>query len=168
MARNQPNITAQQLYDSTADLAVIYRREGRHDKAAALEATRSDLARQFGLKPSATSNVVPFPLSRQFRPGRDLRCGARLMVETLTMLSSQDWRARKVIADHLGLDVEKVTDEASLIDDLGADSLDFVEIAIALEEEFDVELADDDAWFNVKIVAEALALIGASLGKRVS
>lgn len=51
---------------------------------------------------------------------------------------------RALIADHLGVDVTDVTDEKVIADDLGADSLDAVELVMALEEEFEVEIPDDD------------------------
>lgn len=51
----------------------------------------------------------------------------------------------KIIADHLGLDLSEVTDEKHLIDDLGADSLHTVELIIEFENEFDIEIPDDDA-----------------------
>ena len=54
-------------------------------------------------------------------------------------------KVKKIVADHLGIDEGKVTDEASFIDDLGADSLDTVELVMAFEEEFGVEIPDDAA-----------------------
>jgi len=54
-------------------------------------------------------------------------------------------RVKKIVIDHLGVDAEKVTDNASFIDDLGADSLDTVELVMAFEEEFGVEIPDDAA-----------------------
>lgn len=54
-------------------------------------------------------------------------------------------RVKKVVVDHLGIDGDKVTDNASFIDDLGADSLDTVELVMAFEEEFSVEIPDDAA-----------------------
>ena len=48
-------------------------------------------------------------------------------------------KIKKIVADHLGIEEEKVTDEASFIDDLGADSLDTVELVMAFEEEFDLK-----------------------------
>ena len=54
-------------------------------------------------------------------------------------------KVKKIVADHLGIDEGKVTDEASFIDDLGADSLDTVELVMAFEEEFDIEIPDDAA-----------------------
>jgi acyl carrier protein len=54
-------------------------------------------------------------------------------------------RVKEVIVDKLGVSMEQVTPEASFIDDLGADSLDQVELVMALEEEFDLEIPDEDA-----------------------
>jgi acyl carrier protein len=54
-------------------------------------------------------------------------------------------RVKKIIVDQLGVEEELVTSEASFVDDLGADSLDTVELVMALEEEFGVEIPDEDA-----------------------
>lgn len=52
---------------------------------------------------------------------------------------------KEIIVDRLGVDPNEVTEEASFIDDLGADSLDTVELVMAFEEEFDIEIPDEDA-----------------------
>ncbi|WP_447980748.1 acyl carrier protein [Candidatus Nitrospira bockiana] len=54
-------------------------------------------------------------------------------------------RVKKIIAEQLGVDEEEVVPEASFVDDLGADSLDTVELVMAFEEEFDIEIPDEDA-----------------------
>ena len=54
-------------------------------------------------------------------------------------------RVKKIVVEHLGVDEDKVTDGASFIDDLGADSLDMVELVMAFEEEFGCEIPDDAA-----------------------
>ena len=54
-------------------------------------------------------------------------------------------RVKKIVVEHLGVEPEKVTAEASFIDDLGADSLDTVELVMAFEDEFGVEIPDDAA-----------------------
>ena len=54
-------------------------------------------------------------------------------------------KVKKIVADHLGIDEAKVTEEANFIDDLGADSLDTVELVMAFEEEFGSEISDSDA-----------------------
>ena len=54
-------------------------------------------------------------------------------------------RVKKIVVEHLNVDEGKVLDDASFIDDLGADSLDTVELVMAFEEEFDIEMPDDAA-----------------------
>ena len=54
-------------------------------------------------------------------------------------------KVKNIIVEQLGVDSEKVKAEASFIDDLGADSLDIVELVMAMEEEFDLEIPDEDA-----------------------
>jgi acyl carrier protein len=54
-------------------------------------------------------------------------------------------KVREIIANELGVEMDKVTDEASFVEDLGADSLDTVELVMAFEEEFGVEIPDEDA-----------------------
>lgn len=58
---------------------------------------------------------------------------------------SVEEKVKEIIVDQLGVDEKQVDPEASFIDDLGADSLDTVELVMALEEEFDVEIPDEDA-----------------------
>ena len=58
---------------------------------------------------------------------------------------SVEEKVKEIIVDQLGVDEKQVNSEASFIDDLGADSLDTVELVMALEEEFDIEIPDDDA-----------------------
>ena len=65
---------------------------------------------------------------------------------------------KKIIADHLGVDEQKVTDEASFIDDLGADSLDTVELVMAFEEEFGSEISDSEAE-KILTVGDAIKFI---------
>lgn len=60
------------------------------------------------------------------------------------MASTED-RVQKIVAEQLGVEEDQVTSEASFMDDLGADSLDTVELVMALEEEFDIEISDEDA-----------------------
>ncbi|MGB1340160.1 MAG: acyl carrier protein [Cycloclasticus pugetii] len=60
-------------------------------------------------------------------------------------MSNIEGRVKKIVAEQLGVKEEEVTNEASFIDDLGADSLDTVELVMALEEEFDCEIPDEQA-----------------------
>jgi len=67
-------------------------------------------------------------------------------------------KVRKIVADHLGIDEAKVTEEASFIDDLGADSLDTVELVMAFEEEFGSEISDNEAE-KILTVGDAIKFI---------
>ncbi len=69
-------------------------------------------------------------------------------------------RVKQLVAEQLGVEEDQVTDEASFMDDLGADSLDTVELVMALEEEFDIEISDEDAE-KVQTVQEAFDYINA-------
>lgn len=68
-------------------------------------------------------------------------------------------KVKEIIAEQLGVKKEEVTDDAKFIDDLGADSLDTVELVMALEEEFGIEIPDEDAEKMVT-VGEAIKYIG--------
>lgn len=67
-------------------------------------------------------------------------------------------RVKKIVVDRLGVDEAEVTPEASFKDDLGADSLDVVELVMELEEEFDLEISDEDAE-KVTTVGEVVKYI---------
>ena len=69
-------------------------------------------------------------------------------------------RVKKIVVEHLNVDGEKVTDNASFIEDLGADSLDTVELVMAFEEEFGIEIPDEDAE-KITRVKEAIDYIEA-------
>ncbi len=58
---------------------------------------------------------------------------------------SVEEKVKEIIVDQLGVDEKQVSPEASFVDDLGADSLDTVELVMALEEEFDIEIPDEEA-----------------------
>ena len=68
-------------------------------------------------------------------------------------------RVKKIVVEHLGVDEDKVVDNASYIDDLGADSLDTVELVMAFEEEFGIEIPDDAAE-NIQTFGDAVKFIG--------
>lgn len=70
-------------------------------------------------------------------------------------------RVTKIVVEHLGVDADKVTVDSSFIDDLGADSLDIVELVMAFEEEFGVEIPDDAAE-KIATVKDAIAFIDAN------
>jgi acyl carrier protein len=75
----------------------------------------------------------------------------------ITMAVDTD-KVRQIVADQLGVDVDEVTSEASFVDDLGADSLDTVELVMALEEEFGIEIPDEEAE-KISTVADAIKYI---------
>ncbi len=70
-------------------------------------------------------------------------------------------RVKKIVIEHLGVDEAKVTNQASFIDDLGADSLDTVELVMAFEEEFGIEIPDHAAE-NILTVQDAIDYIEAN------
>ena len=76
---------------------------------------------------------------------------------------SQD-KIKQIIADQLGVKKEEVTDNAKFVDDLGADSLDTVELVMALEEEFGIEIPDEEAE-KLVTVGDALRYIEEKTGK---
>lgn len=67
-------------------------------------------------------------------------------------------RVKKIVVEHLGVETDKVTEDSSFIDDLGADSLDTVELVMAFEEEFGVEIPDDAAE-KILTVKDAISFI---------
>ena len=72
-------------------------------------------------------------------------------------------RVKKIVVEHLGVEADKVSEEASFIDDLGADSLDIVELVMAFEEEFAVEIPDDAAE-KITTVKDAIVYIDSNKG----
>ncbi len=74
------------------------------------------------------------------------------------MAENIEEKVREIIADRLGVDPEEVTPDASFVEDLGADSLDTVELVMALEEEFGVEIPDEDAE-KIQKVGDAIEYI---------
>jgi acyl carrier protein len=72
-------------------------------------------------------------------------------------------RVQKIVIEHLDVEADKVTEKASFIDDLGADSLDNVELVMAFEEEFDIEIPDDAAE-HIQTVGDATKFISEKTG----
>lgn len=81
--------------------------------------------------------------------------GEQIMADTLE-------RVKDIVVEELAIDKEEVTAEASFIDDLGADSLDVVELIMAFEEEFDLEIPDEEAE-NIGTVQDAVDYIKENL-----
>ena len=76
-------------------------------------------------------------------------------------MSDVSERVKKIVVEHLGVEEAKVTENASFIDDLGADSLDTVELVMAFEEEFSCEIPDD-ATEKIQTVKDAITFIDAN------
>ena len=76
-------------------------------------------------------------------------------------MSTVEERVKKIVVEQLGVKEDDVTSAASFVDDLGADSLDTVELVMALEEEFDLEIADEDAE-KISTVNEAVDYINSN------
>ncbi|MBO77432.1 MAG: acyl carrier protein [Gemmatimonadetes bacterium] len=74
------------------------------------------------------------------------------------MSESIDARVREIIINELGVEPEKVTDDASFVEDLGADSLDTVELVMAFEEEFGLDIPDEDAE-KMRTVGDAVGYL---------
>jgi acyl carrier protein len=79
-------------------------------------------------------------------------------------MSTVEERVKKIVVEQLGVKEEQVTPQASFVDDLGADSLDTVELVMALEEEFECEIPDEEAE-KITSVGMAIDYIKAHLGK---
>ena len=74
---------------------------------------------------------------------------------------STEERVQKIVCDQLGVSLEEVKQDASFIDDLGADSLDTVELVMAFEEEFEIEIPDDSAE-KIQTIQDAINFIESS------
>lgn len=77
------------------------------------------------------------------------------------MSSNIEERVKKIVAEQLGVKLEEVTNDASFVEDLGADSLDTVELVMALEEEFETEIPDEEAE-KITTVQSAIDYINAN------
>ena len=82
-------------------------------------------------------------------------------------MSDSGQKVKSIIAEQLGVKLEEVTDSASFVDDLGADSLDTVELVMALEEEFGIEIPDEDAE-KMTNVGEAVRYVEEKASKNTS
>ncbi len=79
-------------------------------------------------------------------------------------MNSIEERVKKIVSDQLGVKEEEVTPEASFVDDLGADSLDTVELVMALEEEFETEIPDEQAE-KIETIQDAIDYIKEHMDK---
>jgi acyl carrier protein len=76
-------------------------------------------------------------------------------------MSTIEERVKKIVVEQLGVKEDEVTNEASFVDDLGADSLDTVELVMALEEEFETEIPDEEAE-KITTVQQAIDYVNAN------
>lgn len=100
---------------------------------------------------------------QQTRPTSSVDTAELLGAEKGKYMSDVMARVKKMVVEHLDVEEEKVTDNAHFIDDLGADSLDNVELVMAFEEEFDIEIPDDAAE-HIQTVGDAVKFISEKVG----
>ncbi len=109
-----------------------------------------------------TGAVVPrrsrVGIETRRRPDGTGHASMGIVLERQTDMSDIAERVKKIVVEHLGVDEAKVTENASFVDDLGADSLDTVELVMAFEEEFGCEIPDDAAE-KIATVKDAIAFI---------
>jgi acyl carrier protein len=79
-------------------------------------------------------------------------------------MSTVEARVKKIVVEQLGVNETEVTNDASFVDDLGADSLDTVELVMALEEEFETEIPDEDAE-KITTIQQAIDYINSHVGE---
>jgi len=104
-------------------------------------------------------------MSRRIAPGRKLQRGDRpeqVTLEEQFAMSSVEERVKKIVVEQLGVNESEVSGDASFVDDLGADSLDTVELVMALEEEFDCEIPDEEAE-KITTVQQAIDYINSHI-----
>src|SRR5215469_1603513 len=106
-------------------------------------------------QPRGCSPTIPRPL----QPGR-CRRGSPFpsLYKDQPLMSTVEQQVKAIVAEQLGVKQEQVTNDASFVDDLGADSLDTVELVMALEEEFEIEIPDEDAE-KITTVQQAIEYI---------
>jgi len=100
--------------------------------------------------------------SLQYNTARSVN---RIKIGGIDQMSSIEERVQKIVIEQLGVKEEEVTKDASFVDDLGADSLDTVELVMALEEECETEIPDEDAE-KITTVTEAVNYINANCYSR--
>ncbi len=81
-------------------------------------------------------------------------------------MSTVESRVKKIVVEQLGVKEEEITNDSSFVDDLGADSLDTVELVMALEEEFETEIPDEDAE-KITTIQQAVDYINSHLAEHV-
>jgi acyl carrier protein len=90
-------------------------------------------------------NTAPAPPAPAMAAGERISAIQFLKHKDHPLMSTVEQQVKAIVAEQLGVKQEQVTNDASFVDDLGADSLDTVELVMALEEEFEIEIPDEDA-----------------------
>ena len=111
--------------------------------------------RERGLTPFKRAGLLSFP--------KPLSAGGPSTSDEEQSMSDIGERVKKIVVEHLGVEADKVTENANFIDDLGADSLDTVELVMAFEEEFNVEIPDDAAE-TIVTVGDAIKFLEKNSG----
>src|SRR5690606_10362487 len=109
------------------------------------------------LAPFASGTPGGVPLQYRARATGGVRTHASTS-KGQNLMSTVEQQVKAIVAEQLGVKQEQVTNDASFVDDLGADSLDTVELVMALEEEFEIEIPDEDAE-KITTVQQAIEYI---------
>jgi acyl carrier protein len=106
---------------------------------------------------------IPIQYAARCSPGHGDRGNLAAFTEDQDEMSSIEEQVKNIVAEQLGVKEEEVTNDASFVDDLGADSLDTVELVMALEEAFECEIPDEEAE-KITTVQQAIDYIKARSG----
>jgi acyl carrier protein len=135
-------------------------RAGRELRTLGFTRKNNHLARSPEVAPGGVFpyNTAPSPPAySRVRDLRYLQLFPRLQKDN-PLMSTVEQQVKAIVAEQLGVKQEQVTNDASFVDDLGADSLDTVELVMALEEEFEIEIPDEDAE-KITTVQQAIEYI---------
>jgi acyl carrier protein len=115
------------------------------------------------LAPGSSGTPGGVPLQYRARaagpaPSRSQMITSQRLQKDNSLMSTVEQQVKAIVAEQLGVKQEQVTNDASFVDDLGADSLDTVELVMALEEEFEIEIPDEDAE-KITTVQQAIEYI---------
>jgi acyl carrier protein len=127
--------------------------------AGSVDTAKGSISVDAALRRLADASLLPVPPTRT----RAIFNIHDIVRKKELCMSDSAEKVKKIVVEHLGVEADKVTEEASFIDDLGADSLDIVELVMAFEEEFGVEIPDDAAE-KIATVKDAIDYIEANKG----
>lgn len=123
-----------------------------------------------GLALDTKLNKLTTAMSKIFKPRwlkqftAELKIAFNYIFRGKTNMSTIEERVKKIVVEQLGVKDEEASPEASFVDDLGADSLDTVELVMALEEEFDMEIPDEEAE-KIRTIQQAIDYIKKNKGE---